>query len=126
MAGPGELYILPGHAAFCPVLVLDPVNFCCQWPNRIVDIQVLYSFNTFFVDDFPLGYSSVFWGAAALPALAMGVGIPVVFVDDLLQCQLATGAVDDDPDVDGVFVFLGGAEYEMQAERVAASHLAMI
>lgn len=30
MAGPGELYILPGYKAFRPVLVLDAANFCCQ------------------------------------------------------------------------------------------------
>jgi len=54
------------------------------------------------------------------------IGIPVFFVNDLFQGQFATGPVDDDPEVDSVGFFLGGAEYEMQAEGVAASHLGMI
>ena len=54
------------------------------------------------------------------------VGVPVLFANGLFQGQFATGPVDDDPDVDRVGGFGGRAEYEMQAEGVAASHLGMI
>ncbi len=52
--------------------------------------------------------------------------IPVILVNSVLQGKSATGAVDDNPGINGMGAFLSGAEYEVETEGVTASHRGII